>query len=351
MTRLPLPLLLIALTTLPVFGSEFVAQDGAPEIGDATASSPEIANEASLGECCLECCCPSWTANVGYVYLWRDAGGNAPVLTDTVGASPNFAAGPIVFSESDFNFDGSSGIDASLIRDDGCGGGLEIRYLWIDAASDQSIFFTPSVLPATNPLLGGGGFGGFGGFTWDIEYDSAIHSVELLRRQCCGSWNVSYGFRYANLDEFLYMSPFDPDFVFRNWTENNLYGLQLGADGVLWDNCCGTRIVGFGKAGLYYNDADVQAEYQNFTAFFRGTASDDDLAFLGELGITAEHQLSCNLSVRAGYQLLFIDGVALASGQIADTGNLFGPVADRITRVNSSSLLYHGLHFGIEYRR
>ena len=60
---------------------------------------------------------------------------------------------------------------------------------------------------------------------------------------------------------------------------------------------------------------------------------------MGEASITAVCRLNKCWACRAGYQVLFIDGVSLASDAYLDTG------------VDDRSLIFHGWHAGIECRR
>ena len=77
-------------------------------------------------------------------------------------------------------------------------------------------------------------------------------------------------------------------------------------------------------------------------------ASTNNLAFCGEIGITLTYDLTERLSIRGGYQLLWLDGVALASQQ--PLFSLTGPLDDHITTATNGDLFYNGAFAGLEYR-
>ena len=67
--------------------------------------------------------------------------------------------------------------------------------------------------------------------------------------------------------------------------------------------------------------------------------SPTEVAFLGEAGVNSTLKITQCVALRAGYQVLAIDGV----GQGIDAFFASG--------LNGNTLLYHGLQFGGEYRR
>ena len=64
-----------------------------------------------------------------------------------------------------------------------------------------------------------------------------------------------------------------------------------------------------------------------------------NVAFLGEAGANVSLKLTPCLALKSGYQVILLDGVGLS-------GDAFlNPDFDR------TSVLFHGLQFGLEYRR
>jgi hypothetical protein len=272
-------------------------------------------------DCADMACCgdnsPTWTVGVNWLYLWRETTGSDS---------------PLIVAPSN----GQSGIDTYFKLDLGCGHGFEARYLWAGDygfSADQDDISGPSAFV----------------FDWDVVYDSRFQSAELLGRRDFECLSVTYGFRWANLDETRDLTIYLPPGlgVARSvfGAQNNLYGFQLGTDGTIWEGRRGLGIDGFLKAGIYGNDADISADRFGVLPA-SGTNNSSRTAFLGELGLTARYDLTDCLRLRSGYQLLFLDGVALASDQVPGASGATNIPAS----VGSNSLLYHGLNAGLELR-
>jgi len=80
-------------------------------------------------------------------------------------------------------------------------------------------------------------------------------------------------------------------------------------------------------------DESQQTEVRVGTTSRRRRAT--ELAFFGEAAVTAVYRFYPGLSVRTGYQAIWISGAHLATDRFGET----------------SSVVFHGLHCGIEYRR
>ena len=70
------------------------------------------------------------------------------------------------------------------------------------------------------------------------------------------------------------------------------------------------------------------------------------MAFLGELTLSAAYQLNETWGLRAGYNLMWISGVALAPDQLDFS---FTPTSGSQLS-NSGSLFIHGASLGLEAR-
>jgi hypothetical protein len=67
------------------------------------------------------------------------------------------------------------------------------------------------------------------------------------------------------------------------------------------------------------------------------TENRGDVTFVGEIGVTGAYQWTEHLAIRGGYQLLWIQGVAVASDQI--------PVVDVFAQTGlntNGNVFYHG---------
>lgn len=70
---------------------------------------------------------------------------------------------------------------------------------------------------------------------------------------------------------------------------------------------------------------------------------DNNTALLGEIGLFGVYQLTDAIAIRAGYQLMWLDGVALASEQVQTTNFATG------TDVQGD-VFFHGALIGVEAR-
>jgi len=257
---------------------------------------------------CCECCQPAWSVYVGAVILNRDN-------------PSNFRA---------FDLGWHSGVDVDIRRRLGTDHQLQVRYFGVDDWDDQLSGFP--VPPA------------------DFYYSSSLHSTEFnLRRDWTDRVNLLAGFRWVELhEETGFQGP--PGLVQNNNTDNHMYGFQIGADWLAWDRGGPFTVTAGAKAGIYYNRADYDASLRrNFPAAVGGppligSARKDHTAFLGELAVTGAYRLNDNWAVLAGYQLLWIEGVATADATAVD-------LAAGIAAVNTSgSPFYHGATVGVELR-
>lgn len=328
--RLPLSrffaVLLLTFAALPAFGG---VEDGTPE-------------ECCDSSLCDSCCVSSmWTAQVGYVHMWRERiGSDFGVWEDT--------ANNPVYTAAGYDFDSASGADVSLAWENGCGKGVVFRYLGLEefTAADRFGPFGITTRLATNPT--GTNWGA--GFAFDTRYASDLQSFEALyQRRFCRT-NLTLGFRYVDLDEELSIRSIPVTGPYRFQTENKLYGFQIGLDRELWETCYGVTFDATAKAGIYCNDTYARSASTGTNS--SGQTSEDRAAFVGELGLAARYDINCCWSVTAGYQLMFIDGVTLAADQVPNTGRLNVNNNHNVPVIaDSNSLLYHGLNVGVEFRR
>ncbi len=212
-----------------------------------------------------------------------------------------------------------------------------------------------------------------------IDYMSRLNSVEFnFLPRTPQPWKVFSGVRYVELDEDLQdftivdkviPVPADPpaapaafvDTGTAHILENHMIGFQLGGLRDGWQVGDWLSFSGFANAGVYQNMLKRDDVNLNITTVING----DDLAtplvnefretttvtsttvrrefsevaFLGEAGASCSVKLTPCLALKSGYQVILLDGV----GQGIDA--FFNQDFDR------STVLYHGLQFGLEYRR
>jgi hypothetical protein len=143
-------------------------------------------------------------------------------------------------------------------------------------------------------------------------------------------------------------SPFTPTFWNTN-VENNLYGLQVGADTILFERGR-FSIDGLAKFGGYVNNAEEWTGVRMRKVVFPSSDSTDHPACVVEAGLQCKYRFTENLTFKFGYEVLWIDGVALAPGQIQETYSTYSPPTVTALGVNSgSSVLFHGADAGLQY--
>jgi hypothetical protein len=132
-------------------------------------------------------------------------------------------------------------------------------------------------------------------------------------------------------------------------TTNNLYGLQVGVDGKLL--VLGRFSVdGQVKVGLFDDNARQSTGVSLGKVVYPTNATANHAAFVGDAGLQVQYQVTDGLALKAGYEALWLSGVALAPGQVQET------VTDRSSKpvhalgVNfGSNVLFHGFTAGLNY--
>lgn len=210
-------------------------------------------------------------------------------------------------------------------------------------------------------------------------YETSLNSVEInFFPRRAEPWKLFAGFRYVEIQENFSDSttvdkvipiPADPpaaavayvDTGTEYLLKNRLLGFQLGARRDTWQWNKWFTLESFANAGIYSNlfrrdnvarnvttvitgddlsTPDTNEFSQQVTTVHTNVRGDfTDVAFLGEVGITGVVRIHPCVALRGGYQAMLVDGV----GQGIDAFFAGG--------MNNGTVLYHGLQFGIEYRR
>jgi hypothetical protein len=303
-----------------------------------------VCSDGACGAACGACapsCCQHWRGSleVSSVFMQRVRPNNVPIF--------NSPAGATLLNARDFDFDWEAGWDAKLILNGRCRRGAEVRFFYLNEPNADVNFAVPpgnssvQTTPTTN-------FGGPATATFD--YKTQLWSVEASARQTMENDIVTFlaGVRYIHVHDRL-----NGNFDFggsesETWNvRNNLYGFQVGADGLLLSRSK-LRLDGFVRAGVYFNDATSSFLRLPAPAFAHD--SSNNIAFGGEAGVFGTYQVTKNIAIRGGYQFLWLSGVALASEQVSTTGNFNGGFGERETTINRGDLFYHGAKLGVEFR-
>ena len=324
----------------------FVAVTNEPIAPPASPAPDPICQAGCAPLMCDGYAIPRIAASVNELYMQRHSPSDAVIFSGPSGAT--------LLNASQFDFCYRPGIDASLTYNRNCDYGIDLRYEWLAESGADASFTFPAGVNHTNttpPSYFGGGSGGAGHF----DYQSGLQTAEVNLRKHFYWFDGLIGFRYADLGEGM-----NGAYTFhglrgvetQSWNaQNNLYGLQVGADALLWQSCRGIRIDGYGKAGIYGNVEETQFQTNYIVGGSRFADADTThAAFLGELGFTASWQLTRHLAWQTGYQMLWLDGVATAGKQVSATGSANPPPLGATTsHVDSAStVFYQGFKSGLE---
>jgi hypothetical protein len=193
------------------------------------------------------------------------------------------------------------------------------------------------------------------GSVYSLQYQSDLQSTEFsFRRYWVGnssriSGTYLLGFRYVRLTEEL---NFNAEALAGNsslqWAdENDLLGFQLGGDGWLGLRQ-GLRVGCEGKAGVYNNRFKFSgtgdfAEVGNAPDDYAVSLDGNDVAFVGEAGVSIVADILPSWSLKGGYHAYYIDNLATVSSNIDTT--TFVPAT-----INAGNdALYHGFSAEAEY--
>lgn len=315
-------------------------------------SSCDIAFDDSACSICYD---PRLTLRFNALLMRRVASSRATIITDQ-------ANNAVLLDSNTFDFNYEPGFEFDMLYElDECDT-FEMRVFWLNdwsetirtnsSATGINLLTNPAT---TRPLTQ----------TITSNYESELNNLEFnIRRRWWNNGTVLAGFRFLELNERLGLNIFDttgPPLVedFGWTTKNQLVGLQIGADHDL--SCWNDRLTfdGMARGGLYLNSlrADMQRVQNQGGGVIPGPVfgfdKEKDIAIMAELGINANFRLHRNWAFRTGYNLMWIDGVALAGEQVSTTssgggaGLLNGQV---LLNANKGTAFFHGFVFGLEGR-
>ncbi len=386
-------------TPLPPYGaSRLPAMSPMPSVESTEPMEPLPAmKDGDCKDACAADCsaCPRSYAYGEFLFLRR---GNSSITRDIVQSQPLLLDVPFpvnglftrtFFSTSDLNFQYEPAFRALVGHRLHDGWALEASYLGLfDATAYEACIFPtdPNTILSFPDPPGGLNFNVFADIDrmW-IRYSSAIHSGELNLVHCLGgcahpckgdcdpkhvhvgnTWCRTYewlfGLRYLSVREQLEIygerdleitggdvGPIfgTEDGFYDISTRNNLFGPQIGARMRHWNDRLGWELSG--KLGAFYNDAAQRQLVVDFPDFeLRPTtgASGSQFAYLSEVNLTGLFRLTQVWNLRAGYNLIYIGGLALAPDQLDfSSGEASGQGLNR-----SGGILLHGVNLGLEAR-
>jgi hypothetical protein len=283
---------------------------------------------------------PCWTVTADALFLVRRQPAASTLITHALDRTE-------ILNASAFDFPAHAGVDVSLSRHFGCNRALVVRCFgsdeWNAVVAMPTTFGDLLQVNTVTPIFASAGT------AVGAQTTSSLQNLEInASRQWWDCLTLLIGFRYVELDERFSatVTGVSDPFAYDVSTRNRLYGVQFGSQIAFWDRGGPWTIEGVGKAGVFGNRAAQDSSLVTLAAGEAAGGATSVTAFIGELGLTGVCRLTEHLSLRGGYRLLWIDGVALATNQVTATDFIshFDPHA-------CGEALYHGAFAGLEYAR
>ena len=305
---------------------------------------------------------PRWTVSAEAIALERIGGVNRTLVERVPLTVPFFSVpnAPSVeaFNSSQFQQGFAAGPKIDLIYHGDSGYSAELSYFNIFNQNDTKAIGPDSpadwlLMKAPYPFWQ----------TQDHTYQAMAWSAatNLYSAEANGRLELSSrvtmlaGFRWLQLNDKL-LGTLSPAGIFPPFwntsTVNNLYGAQIGVDGKILE-LGRFSLGGLIKIGIFDDNAGQSTGVSLQKEVYPSKASANHAAFVGEAGVQLKYQVSNGLALKAGYEALWLDGVALAPGQIQETiatEHLPPPSTVRTLGVNcGSGILFQGFTAGFEY--
>lgn len=315
-----------------------------------------------------------YDASIEGIGLARTSGGGNFAVSSLGANSGNFVLSTDMVAPDTIR----GGLAAQVNVQVGPGSNLEVAYFGLDASEGSAVARSASAnlfsfISNFGTLPNGGFDDSDRSLIHTLDYRSELHNGEInLRRRWsepAGYFQGSFltGVRYLDLDEG---SRFTAESLNNNTAQNNgprffdynvatrnsLVGWQVGTD--LWYNFLpGIKMGVELKTGIYNNRSQ-----QNTSIFANSLPSfgipeineyalDNRTAYITQLSPQLVYRLNYSVAFRTSYQVLWIDNVALASGNFNSTPpSLFLPGSNRLATINNSSdIVYQGFTAGVEF--
>ncbi len=335
---------------------------------------------------------PRWIVSADAIVLGRIGGSASQTLVSQVSGGEPFGLTSILpgteaLNSNQFRQGYSAGPNIALIYHDDSGHGAELSYFNI---FDQSA--TKAIGPDGQWLV----MKAPGNFFQTQDFaDQAMawkSTTNLYNAEANGRWDLSSrvtvlaGLRWLQLNDTLQGTLTPADLTEPTWkisctittcklseippnqltpgtpvpnnppfwntsTTNNLYGIQIGADARLLERGR-FSLDGLIKTGIFDNDAEQSTGVSIRKSVYPSQATTDHAAFVGEGGVQLKYRVLKGLALKAGYKALWLDGVALAPGQIQETSSISTSTESTVRALGvncGSGVLFQGATAGLEY--
>ena len=336
-----------------------IRQGSLPSYSETAVDQPPCA-ACDPGDFGQPSCGPRWTASAEFIILDRLGSVDQPLVSTYPPHNPIvLGTGTERLDSNELDQGFAAGPRLDLIRHGDCGYDLEASFFEIDGWSSAG-----SIAPDGGQLPNWLVFAAPGDFVQTTDYPSQsmawsyatrLYNAELnVRWDLCSRVTMLAGFRWVDLGEDLQGTIVPSDRTAPFWsttTRNNLYGFQLGEDWKIW-SCGRFSIDGVVKAGIFDNDAEETTGVSIYRKVYWESAATNHAAFLGEIDVQCKYQVTPRLSLKAGYEAIWLQGVALAPAQIPETvshGSSLPIYVQALGVESGSGVFFHGVTAGLEY--
>ena len=325
---------------------------------------------------------PRWVLSIEAVALQRTGGASRTLVERVPGTVPFITTfttpGVEAFNSDQFRQGFSAGPKIGLLYRLDADTSVEVSYFNIfsqsasstigpDSPADWLVMRAPGAFWQTQDFP-------YQGMTWSDA--TTLYSAEINgRRGLAGGVTVFAGLRWLQLNDKLVGTLTPADVTQPSWkqtcpacdifhitagdpagvyppfwttsTTNNLFGVQAGVSGTVLarDRFSLDAML---KAGLFDNNATQSAGVSLQKIVHPASATTNHAAFAGEAGLQLRYQLSTDLTLKVGYEALWLDRVALAPAQIQQTYTSASGVVTALGVDCGSSVLFQGVTFGLE---
>ncbi|UUO09319.1 hypothetical protein M4951_10980 [Blastopirellula sp. J2-11] len=320
-----------------------------------------IGNAWDLSEYGGRCAPRYFDASAEFTYFKLE--GNTP---NRAFASQNIL-GATVLNSNQLNFDNEAGVRFMMNWICFAGSTLEVSYMGIGNWASSSTATGAGNLYSPLSNFGSDPLGGYSESDMsnlaNLSMSNRFDTVEInLKRGWTGAgcwfqgswWG---GFRYFRLSE-------DSNYVTQgasgsmNYacnTDNDMYGAQLGGD-LTTRLTTRLSLSGFLECGIYGNrgvqSTTILLNNAGGTATVFETAAANRASMVTEGGVHGNFKITPNMALKLGYQVVYVNGVALAMDNYNFTTGLGAAPAALASRGvlvdDNGSALYHGLTGGFE---
>ncbi|MEN6459481.1 MAG: hypothetical protein ABFC63_11190 [Thermoguttaceae bacterium] len=285
--------------------------------------------------------CPDWTFSAEGIALQRST-----TRSQSLFQSSGTTVSDVLNSKT-MDFPVEYGPQLSVMRQIGCSDfSVEVAYFQVDG------FAANSSVPGDSLMVVDQTSTRLAVTDASAAYTSALYVGDInLRWQWRERIALISGFRMGQLNEHYRANGTATGggdaYALNTDAFNHLYGFQLGADATVLDFGGPLKLKGICRAGAFANyasqrDSLTESEMQTEV----NASRNNHMAFLGEAGAVLTYAITKNLSFRASYEAMWLEGVALAPEQISSSNLLLGTAS-----VNANgSVFYHGGGLGVEYR-